>query len=187
MEERKRARIVVALALALAGTIALPPRVAEAHGRGGHGGHGGVYVGGFYGYGPGWGYGYSPWWGFGPYWGAWGPYGYSAPNNGVDMNVAMMTGYGAVEMNVKPNRADVWVDGKWVGEARDLDGYPSYLWLSDGPHRLAVYKGGFKTFDEEISVQRGMKTEIKVQLEPGDSAPPGPKPASKAAEEKHEK
>ena len=34
----------------------------------------------------------------------------------------------------KPDRADVWVDGKYVGEARDLDGYPSYLWLEKGPH-----------------------------------------------------
>jgi hypothetical protein len=28
-----------------------------------------------------------------------------------------------------------WVDGKYVGEARDVDGYPSYLWLADGDTR----------------------------------------------------
>jgi hypothetical protein len=100
------------------------------------------------------------------------------------MGAAMVAGMGAVELDVKPNRADVWVDGKYVGEARDLDGYPSYLWLADGAHKLAVHKGGHRIFEEEISVQRGMKTQIKLRLEPGDSPPPGPKPSDKPVQEK---
>jgi hypothetical protein len=169
----------MAVAVALTGALAFQTPEAEAHGRAG--GRRVVYVGGGF---------YNPWFGFGPYWGwGWGPYpwGYYGPAGGVDMNMAMMAGYGAVELNVKPNRADVWVDGKWVGEARDLDGYPSYLWLADGAHKLAVYKGGYKTFEEEIAVSRGMKTEIKLRLELGDSPPPGPKPADKSAGEKREK
>jgi hypothetical protein len=183
MTNGKRAGSVLAVAVALTGTLAFQAREAEAHGRGGV--RRVVYVGaGFF----------NPWYGFGPYWGlgwgwGWGPYpsAYYGPAGGVDMNYAMMAGFGAVELNVKPNRADVWVDGKYVGEARDLDGYPSYLWLADGGHKLAVYKGGYRTFEEEIAVQRGMKTEIKLRLEPGDSPPPGPKPTGKPAEEKREK
>ena len=95
------------------------------------------------------------------------------------MTVAKMTGWGAVELNVKPNRADVWVDGKYVAEARDLDGSPSYLWLEKGPHRLAVYKGGYKTFEEDINVERGVMKALKVRLEPGNSPAPGPKPSDK--------
>jgi hypothetical protein len=171
----------MAVAIAVTGALALPPDAAEAHGR--RGGHRVVYVGGGF---------YNPWFGFGPYWGwgwGWGayPWGYHGPAGGVDMNYAMMAGFGAVELDVKPNRADVWVDGKYVGEARDLDGYPSYLWLADGGHKLAVYKGGYGTFEEEISVHRGMKTRLKIRLEPGDSQPPGPKPTGKPAEEQHEK
>jgi hypothetical protein len=169
----------LALGLALAVVVALSPSGADAHARGG-GGRGHVVVGGFYGYAPwyGWGMGWGPWWG--------GPWGYYGPEGGVDMGSAMIAGFGAIELNAKPNRADVWVDGKYVGEARDLDGYPSYLWLAEGPHRVAVYKGGFATFDEQIDVHRGMKTKIKVRLQPGDSAPPGPKPGpgEKPAEEK---
>jgi hypothetical protein len=186
MTYRKRAGLTAALALALAGTIALQPREAEAHRRGGRGGggRGAVYVGGPYGFG----WGFGPGWGFSPFynWG-WGPYPYYPQAGGIDMNVAMMAGFGAVELNVKPNRADVWVDGKYVGEARDLDGYPSYLWLADGAHRVAVYKGGYKAFDEEIAVQRGMRTQVKLRLEPGDSPPPGTKPVQKPAAEKHDK
>lgn len=157
-----------------AGAIALlslgPLTAADAHPRGR--GRVVVYGGGYWGYNPWFGLGWGPYWGWGPYY----P-GFYPPGGGIDMNAAMMAGFGAVELNVKPNRADVWVDGRYVGEARDLDGYPTYLWLSDGPHRLAVHKGGFMVFDEPIDVRRGMKTEIKLKLQPGDSPPPGTKPA----------
>ena len=175
----------VALSVALTGAAALAPSVAEAHGRGGGQGRVVVRGGGFYGYAPwyGWGMGWGSYWG-GP-WGPWGSYG---PEGGVDMGSAMVAGFGAIELNAKPNRADVWVDGKYVGEARDLDGYPSYLWLAEGEHRIAVHKGGFAVFDEPINVQRGMKTEIKLKMQPGDSPPPGPKPVAKTSgdDDKHE-
>jgi hypothetical protein len=79
------------------------------------------------------------------------------------------------------------VNGRYVGEARDLDGYPTYLWLADGPHRVAVHKGGFQVFDEEIDVRRGMKTEVKLKLQPGDSPPPGTKPAERTQEKEKAK
>jgi hypothetical protein len=183
----RRAWLTTAVAVAITGALAFVPSRAEARGRGhGHGGHGVVVAGGGF---------YYPWYGFSPYWGwgwggwgwGWGPYpGYYGPPGGVDMNYAMMAGYGAVDLNVKPNQADVWVDGKYVAQARDLDGYPSYLWLADGPHKLAIYKGGYRTFEEEISVQRGVKTDLKVRLEPGESEPPGTKPGDKSDEKKHE-
>ena len=178
--KRSRRRAVAVGALALMGFGV--SGVADAHPRG-RGSRGFVY-GGFYAFNPWLGYGWGPAWGWGPY------YPGFYPQGGVDMNTAMIAGFGAVELNVKPNRADVWVDGRYVGEARDLDGYPSYLWLADGPHRVAVYKGGYQVFDQQIDVRRGMKTEIKLKLQPGDSPPPGTKPAdpmqdkAKAKEEK---
>ena len=173
-----RARTAVAAgALALLSLALLP--AADAHPRGR--GRVVVYGGGYYGLNPWFGFGWGPYWGWGPY----SPGFY--PQGGVDMNAAMMAGFGAVELNVKPNRADVWVDGRYVGEARDLDGYPTYLWLADGPHRLAVHKGGFLVFDEEIDVRRGMRTEIKLKLQPGDSPAPGPKPAEPGSDKQQQK
>lgn len=174
---RHASTAAVTLGAALAAVLTLSAAGAEAHGRGGGGRR--VVVGGFY--------GFSPWWGFSPYWGwGWGPYppAYDAPPGGVSLGMAMMAGYGAIDLDVKPNRADVWVDGRYVGEARDLDGYPSYLWLSEGEHRLAVHKGGYRVFDEPIHVQRGMKTQIKLKLQPGDSPPPGTKPSAGGEEGK---
>jgi hypothetical protein len=169
MTNGKRAGSTLAVAVALTGALTFQPPAADAHGRGRGGGRRVVYAGGGF---------YNPWFGFGPFYGwGWGAYpaGYYQPAGGVDMNFAMMAGFGAVELNVKPNRADVWVDGKYMGEARDLDGYPSYLWLAEGGHRVAVHKGGFLVFDEQVEVRRGMKTAIKLRLQPGDSPAPGTK------------
>ncbi len=144
-----------------------------------HGGHRGpVIVGRGYGYG--FGYGYGPYFGlgWGPYWGPWGygPYAYG-PEGGIDLNVAMMSGYGGVDLDVKPNQAEVWVDGKFIAEAKELDGYPSYLWLKEGVHKIVVYKGGYQRFEEEIEVQRGFKKDLRVRLEKGESEAPGRRPA----------
>ena len=166
MSHSRRALSMMAVA-ALVAAGGLVPRSAEAHPRGGF--HGPVFVGGgFYG-GPYWG----PWgYGFGPYWGG-SPFG---PPGGLDPNIAAVAGLGAVNVEAKPNRAEVWVDGGYIGEARDLDGYPSYLWLKEGTHRVAVFKGGFAVFEQDVEVRRGLKTDLKVQLEKGTSEAPGRKP-----------
>lgn len=160
---------------ALIGVAVLIPGSAEARGRGGRGGGGArpVVAGAHYGY---------PYWGMGFYAPSWDPffYGYAGvypgPEGGLDMGAAMVAGYGAIDMNAKPGGAEVWVDGKYVAEARDLDGYPSFLWLPEGVHNVAVYKGGYALFEEDIEVRRGFKTEVKVRLEKGESEPPGRKP-----------
>ena len=176
MIDWRRTRTIVATGAILA-TVALAlPRPADARGRGYHGGvRRGPVVRGFYGFGyPYFGFGFGPYWG--PYWGpGWGPYGYG-PEGGIDMSAAFTAGYGAVDLNVKPGQAEVWVDGKFVAEARDLDGYPSYLWLPEGAHHVVVYKGGYVRFEEDIEVQRGYRKDLKVRLEKGDSQPPGLRP-----------
>jgi hypothetical protein len=181
MTHWKRAGSIFATAILLTLGLSLSEaRDAEAHG--GRGGRG--FIGGFYG--PYFGFGFGPWGAYGPWGGPWGGpwWGYRS-GNGIDtMAIAKMTGWGAVDLNVKPNRADVWVDGKYVSEARDLDGDPSYLWLEKGPHRLTIYKGGYKSFDEDIDVERGVLKSIKVRLEPGNSPPPLSKPSDKKEQDK---
>jgi hypothetical protein len=167
MSLRNRVGTAVASAMLLTAVGAILPESALAHPRG-H--RGPIFFGGrgFYGYGPfAFGYGYGPY--FGPY--AYGPAG------GIDLNVAMMAGYGGVDMDVKPGQAEVWVDGKFIAEAKELDGYPSYLWLKEGVHKVVVYKGGYKSFEEEIEVQRGFKKDLRVRLEKGESNAPGRRPA----------
>jgi hypothetical protein len=134
----------------------------------------------YFGLGLGFGSYWSPYWS--PYWSSywwgpwgspyWGPYPYY-PEAQPSLGYAMMEGFGAVDMNVKPNQAEVWVDGSYVAEAKDLDGSPTYLWLKAGDHDIQVYKGGYVTFQEKVNVRAGVRTELKVRLDRGVSEPPG--------------
>ena len=184
MIDWRRTRTIVATGAFLATMALALPQSADARGRGYHGGYRGpVVVRGFYGFGyPYFGFGFGPY--GGGYWGpGWGPYAYG-PEGGIDMSAAFTAGYGAVDLNVKPGQAEVWVDGKFVAEARDLDGYPSYLWLPEGAHHVVVYKGGYARFEEDIEVQRGYRKDLKVRLDKGESQPPGQRPGK--APEKNE-
>jgi hypothetical protein len=176
MTRSKRSRVLIATMAVLA-LVAAFPQPAAANSRVGVRGGRPVIIRGFYGwprYGFGWGPYFSPFYGsyYGPYY---GPYG-ARPEGGIDMNVAVLAGLGAVNVHVKPGEAEVWADGKFVAEARDLDGYPSYLWLAEGVHRVAVYRGGYARFEEDIDVHRGVVEELKVRLVKGESVPPGERP-----------
>ena len=162
----RRTPIVGSLAVAaLLGAALSLPAPAEAHGH-----HGAVFVGagfgGFYGWGPYWGWG-APYGGWG-----WGPGPGSYGGGPALLGYAMMSGMGGLDVDAKPNRAEVWVDGKFVADARDLDGDPSYLWLKQGTHHVVLYKAGYKSFDAEVDVSAGVLRQMKVQLEKGESQPP---------------
>lgn len=171
--KRKRALVLGIAAVVALATIAAPD--AEARGR--HGGRRGpvVVVRGFYGY-PGY-YGFGYGFGFHPFYNPWfGPYPYAPYAMGVDLNAASIAGVGAVDLNVKPGEAEVWVDGKFIDEAKELDGSPRYLWLKDGAHRIVIYRGGYVSFDERVEVRAGTAKELKVRLEKGPSEPPAGRP-----------
>jgi hypothetical protein len=176
MTSAKRAGILLAAAGLIASAVLAPN--AEAQSRRARGprfvyvrstSHGWFGFPGFYQYDP-----FVPAFYYGAYYGpSFYPYAH-----GADMNAAAIKGLGAVELHSKPGNAEVWVDGTFVAEARDLDGYPSYLWLKEGVHRVVVYKGGYANFDEKIDVRRGVQKELKVRLEKGDAKAPGTKDAN---------
>jgi hypothetical protein len=187
MTPRNRIGALVVSAATLAGLAAGRPASAEARDSGVHRGR--PIVVGSYGF-PHRGYYRSGWGYYGPYhryhrfgWGSFGsyydpyfdPWAYEPPG-GIDMNVAVLAGLGAVELDVKPGRAEVSVDGKYVAEARDLDGYPSFLWLPEGVHRIAIYKSGYARFERDVDVRRGIRTELKTRLEKGESEAPSQTP-----------
>ena len=112
---------------------------------------------------------YSPF--FNPYW---GPHYYGRRGEGQQLNpaVARALKLGALDLNVKPRDADVFVDGTFVGKVRDFDGYPGYLWLEAGSRSVAIYKGGFATYEAQFGVAPGVVTELKLKLLAGASEPP---------------
>jgi hypothetical protein len=173
----KMPRALIAAAVLTVGVAVGFPQTAEAQRRGGgHRGGGVVVVGGHYAY-PGF-YGYPGFgWGFGyPFWSMYGPYppAFYGPEGGLDRGLALVNGFGGIKLEVKPGQAEVWVDGKYLGEARDFDGYPSYLWLKEGAHRLTVYKGGYAKFEREVEIQPGVARGLKIRLDKGASTPATP-------------
>ena len=111
----------------------------------------GPYFGGFYnpyyygygygGYGLGYGYGYP-----GSYY-----YGY----------------FGEIRTEVKPNEANVFVDGDFAGEADDFDGWWQRLEVEPGRHRLTFRAPGFAPYVVDVSVAPGRDVHIKYQMVPG--------------------
>jgi len=145
--------------------------------RGGHysgryGGHryysGGVYV--------------RPWgWtvGWGPYWtGSWG-YGWYGPGWGYPRVYPQPNAvYGALDFDVSPERAEIWVDGRRIGIADDYDGFPDYLWLEKGTYDVVIYLPGFRTISRQYTIYPGLVIDVEDRMERGESIAPldiGPK------------
>lgn len=110
-------------------------------------------------WGPGWG-----WWGpawYGPAWG----YPRVYPNPGYG-------NFGALDTDVSPERAEVWVDGKRVGLADDFDGYPNFLWLEKGTYDVVFYLEGHRTLARQYSIYPGLVIDVEDRLEKGESIHP---------------
>jgi hypothetical protein len=99
---------------------------------------------------------------YGPYaWGP-GPAGYAAPNAG------------ALDINTKPKKASVYLDGELIGRVGSFDGFPGYLWLREGSYRLAIFMEGHETLERSISVHPGLVIKIDEDLAPGAAVQPQP-------------
>lgn len=112
---------------------------------------------------------------YGPYglygWGP-GPVGYAATNAG------------AVDINTRPKKASVYLDGELIGRVDSFDGFPRYLWLREGRYRLSIYMEGHETLERNISVRPGVVIKIDDDLAPGQAVQPqrpAPAPAPSAA------
>lgn len=155
---------------------------------GGSGGGGGGGWGGYHpswGWGGGWGHRY-PWywnrhcwgwpscWGWG--WGFWGPYWHvPAPADRLYRTPyspgSTSTDVGALNLVIKPKKSEVYVDGRFVGRAKDFDGYPGYLWLEEGSYEISLVRDGYVTFSDQIAIRTGQVIDVELRLQPGVSSP----------------
>ncbi len=79
---------------------------------------------------------------------------------------------GALDLDVRPGKTEVWVNGIYVGVADAYDGFPRYLWLDPGEVRVVLYSPGYRTIAREFTITSGAVTRIDTRLEKGESAPP---------------
>jgi hypothetical protein len=122
-----------------------------------HGGHGGVGFRWWGGY-------YSPYSYYGPY-GGYGYYGRYPYSYRYDS----LPDWAAIDTDIAPEEAEIYLDGRYIGIADDFDGYPDYLYLEPGKYRLEFRLEGYETRSLDIQARRGTKFDIdeKLQRIPG--------------------
>lgn len=152
----KTARMLgIATLIALVSVAATAPAEAAPHRHRGHHPRTSVHIT--------WGHHWG-WWGpawYGPVWGY--PRVYPNPAYG---------NFGALDTDISPERAEVWVDGKRVGLADDFDGYPNYLWLEKGTYDVVFYLPGYRTLARQYTIYPGLVIDVEDRLEKGEAIHP---------------
>ncbi|MEK6682706.1 MAG: PEGA domain-containing protein [Nitrospirota bacterium] len=117
-----------------------------------HRGRGRIYIGPVirvYPYDPYW-YPYDP---YDPYWYRYPP---PPPN------------WGYVDTDVEPEEAKVYLDGKYIGIADDYDGFPRYLSVPLGSHKIEFRMEGYETFSQEFYINPGQMINIDMKMIKGN-------------------
>ena len=84
-----------------------------------------------------------------------------------------------LKVTVQPGRAAVFLDGRYVGHASEFGGATHSMLISPGKHQIKVELPGYRTFETEVSLLAGQKSEVKTELAKGsiEQASPDIKPA----------
>lgn len=79
-----------------------------------------------------------------------------------------------LKLTVQPGRAAVFLDDQYIGHASELGGAVHSLSISPGKHRIKVELPGYRTFETEVNLLRGQKSEVKTELVKGSIQQAGP-------------
>lgn len=72
-----------------------------------------------------------------------------------------------LKLTVEPGRAAVFLDDNYAGHAGEFGGKLHSLLLSPGKHRVKVELPGYRTFETEVTLFAGQKSEVKTELVKG--------------------
>lgn len=72
-----------------------------------------------------------------------------------------------LKLTIHPPRAAVFVDGNYVGHAGELGGAVHALLISPGKHHIKVELPGYRTFETDVTLLAGQKSEVKTELVKG--------------------
>jgi hypothetical protein len=72
-----------------------------------------------------------------------------------------------LKLTVQPNRAAVFLDGRYIGHAGEFGGKFHALQFAPGTHRIKVELPGYRTFETEVNLLAGQKSEVKTDLVKG--------------------
>ena len=127
-------------------------------------------------------FGYPYYYPYGAYysWGyPWGYYDYRRRHSGYGYADYDRGGYysgdrgvGALDINIKPRKAEVYVNGQPVGNAGQYDGFPSHLWLEEGTYNLVFYEEGYETLARRVNVLPGLTIDVDGDMVEGNATAP---------------
>ena len=72
-----------------------------------------------------------------------------------------------LKLKIKPERAAVFLDGKFVGHAADFGGAFRSMKIAPGKHRVRVELPGYRTYDTEVNLLANQVSEVKTELPKG--------------------
>jgi hypothetical protein len=80
---------------------------------------------------------------------------------------------GALDLDISPNDAQVYLNGEYIGRVRDFGGWHrGYLWLEKGTYDIVFYKEGFRTLARQVSIYPGLVITWDDKLQPGQAVRP---------------
>ncbi len=81
-------------------------------------------------------------------------------------------GQGALDLDLRPGSAEIYIDGTYVGVADQFDGFPTYLWLDAGTYEIAFYKEGYETIFRQYTIYPGVTIDVDDRMRPGEAISP---------------
>jgi hypothetical protein len=73
-----------------------------------------------------------------------------------------------VKISIRPERAAVFVDGRYVGHASEFDGVWKGMLLNPGKHQFKISLPGFQTFETDTTLFPSQVFILKTDLQPGN-------------------
>ena len=75
-----------------------------------------------------------------------------------------------IKLDVKPNRAAVFVDGVFIGHVSEFNGIGKALLVQPGRRNIQITLPGYRTFETSIDLVANQKSTIKTDLVQGGPA-----------------
>ncbi len=83
-----------------------------------------------------------------------------------------------IKLEVKPNRAAVFVDGVFVGHIAEFEGVGKALLVAPGKHKIKISLPGYHDFETDIDLIANQKSTVKTDMVAGGPAEGAPLPQS---------
>jgi hypothetical protein len=91
-----------------------------------------------------------------------------------DTRVHMPQVTAEIKLEVKPNRAAVFVDGVFVGHVAEFGGIGKALLVAPGKRKIVISLPGYQPFETDVELVANQKSTVKTDLVPGGPAEGAP-------------